>query len=58
MSEEPPNPYYMYDDATTEYLEGNLFKRVKEATMYKEWYDRAKREIQYIEKKLEEKQNE
>jgi flagellar biosynthesis chaperone FliJ len=57
MSEEPINPYYMYDNATLEYLQENLLKKVKEASMYKKWYDRASEEIRYIEKKLEEKQD-
>ncbi len=55
MSEEPPNPFYMYDNADKEYLEENLRKITFEWSSYKNWTERAEKEIQYIKKKLEEK---
>lgn len=55
MSEEPPNPFYMYDNADKEYLEENLRKITFEWSSYKNWTERAEKEIRYIKKKLEEK---
>lgn len=55
MSEEPVNPFYMYDDADEEYLEDNLKSKTDEWRRYMNWADRAQDEIRYIQKRLSEK---
>ena len=57
MSQEPPNPFYMYDNADKEYLNENLFRKTKEYTSYRKWMEEAMAEIQYIRDRLKEKQN-
>ncbi len=56
MSEEPPNPFYMYDNATDEYLNDNLFRLMKQYQSYKKWTEQTEDEIQYIRERLKEKQ--
>jgi len=55
MSEEPPNPFYMYDNADKEYLEENLRKITFEWKSYDLWAKRAEEEIRYIQERLREK---
>jgi len=55
MSEEPPNPFYMYDSAKEDYLKENLKRTMDEWRTYKKWADHVEEEIQYIQHKLREK---
>lgn len=55
MSEEPINPFYIYDNADEQYLKDNLKRTTAEWKRYKDWADRIEQEIRYIQKKLEEK---
>jgi len=55
MSEEPINPFYMYDNATKEYLNDNLFRLMKQYQSYKKWTEQTEDEIQYIRERLREK---
>lgn len=55
MSEEPINPFYIYDDADKKYLKDSLRAKVAEWYRYDNWADRVAKEIDYIQKKLEEK---
>ncbi len=57
MREEPPNPFYMYDNTTIEYLKENLFRLMKQYQSYKKWTEVTEDEIHYIQKRLEEKCN-
>jgi len=57
MSEEPINPFYMYDNATKEYLNDNLFRKMKEYTSYRKWMEEVMAEIHYIRERLKEKRN-
>ena len=55
MSEEPPNPFYMYDDAKEDYLKENLKRTMDEWRSYQNWADKVAEEIQYIKRRLREK---
>ncbi len=55
MSEEPVNPFYMYDGADEDYLKDNLKSKTDEWRRYMNWAERAQDEIRYIQKKLSEK---
>jgi len=55
MSEEPINPFYIYDNAEEDYLKENLKKKVFEFQSYNLWAKRVEEEIRYIQKKLREK---
>ncbi len=55
MSEEPVNPFYMYDDADEEYLKDNLKSKTDEWRRYINWAERVGKEIAYIKNKLSEK---
>jgi len=55
MSEEPVNPFYMYDGADEEYLKENLKRTTDEWRRYIKWAEDIGKEIQYINKKLREK---
>lgn len=57
MSEEPINPFYMYDNATKKYLNDNLFRKMKEYTSYRKWMEEVMKEIHYIRERLKEKRN-
>ncbi len=52
MSEQPPNPFYMYDNAKEDYLKENLKRTMDEWRTYKKWADHVEEEIQYIQHKL------
>lgn len=52
MSEEPINPYYMYDDADEKYLKKNLKRTTDEWRRYTKWAKDMAEEIHYIRKKL------
>jgi len=54
MSEEPPNPFYMYDSATKEYLQDNLKRSTDEWRRYVKWAEKVEEEIHYIQNKLRE----
>jgi len=55
MSEEPINPYYMYDNVDKKYLEDNLKSKTNEWKRYIDWAERVGKEIAYIKNKLSEK---
>ena len=55
MSEEPINPFYMYDNASKEYLEENLKRKTFEHQSYNLWAKKAEEEIRYIQERLREK---
>ena len=57
MSEEPPNPFYMYDNADRDYLEENLKRKTFEWKSYNLWARQTEEEIKYIKERLKEQQN-
>lgn len=57
MSEEPVNPFYMYDGADEKYLKDNLGTKIAEWKRYRDWAKRVEEEIDYIKYKLREIQD-
>jgi len=52
MSEDPVNPFYMYDNADRKYLEKNLKRATDEWRRYTKWAETVSEEIQYISMRL------
>jgi len=57
MSEEPINPFYMYDSAKEDYLKENLKRTMDEWRTYTKWAEHVEKEVRYIQNKLTENKN-
>ena len=55
MSEEPINPFYIYDNADKKYLEENLKRTTDEWRRYTKWAEKVAEEIHYISRRLRQK---